>query len=240
MDGLLRIGELSKRAGVSPELLRAWERRYGLLTPTRSAGGLRLYSSADVARVERMRRHLADGLAAAEAAALATQSDADPPPAVAPLTPVGARDELADALDSFDAPPPHAGGAPRGGRRRARLVRGAPRESRGRSPARRGDGGHAAGRGRPAVPARARRPLGTRRGFDRARALRVRRTARALAGPGSWLGPRHRTDGTAGLPAWRAARPRPDRVRTGAAGAGRAHGFARQRRAARDGGGGQR
>src|SRR4051794_28785421 len=104
MDGLLRIGELSKRAGVSPELLRAWERRYGLLTPTRSAGGLRLYSSADVARVERMRRHLADGLAAAEAAALASQSDADPPPAVAPLTPLAARDELADALDSFDEP----------------------------------------------------------------------------------------------------------------------------------------
>ena len=30
---LLRIGELSKRSGVSPELLRAWERRYGLLRP---------------------------------------------------------------------------------------------------------------------------------------------------------------------------------------------------------------
>ena len=38
-DGVLRIGELSKRAGVSPELLRAWERRYGLLRPTRSSGG---------------------------------------------------------------------------------------------------------------------------------------------------------------------------------------------------------
>src|SRR4030095_15800645 len=31
--GLLRIGELSKRTGVSPELLRAWERRYGLRRP---------------------------------------------------------------------------------------------------------------------------------------------------------------------------------------------------------------
>ena len=40
--GLLRIGELSRRAGVSPELLRAWERRYGLLRPTRTPGGLRL------------------------------------------------------------------------------------------------------------------------------------------------------------------------------------------------------
>ena len=50
-DGVLRIGELSKRSGVSPGLLRAWERRYGLLRPTRSAGGLRLYSAADVERV---------------------------------------------------------------------------------------------------------------------------------------------------------------------------------------------
>src|SRR4051794_41436412 len=70
-DGVLRIGELSKRSGVSPQLLRAWERRYGLLQPERSSGGLRLYSAADVERVQLMRRHLADGLAAAQAAALA-------------------------------------------------------------------------------------------------------------------------------------------------------------------------
>ena len=49
--GLLRIGELSRRSGVSPELLRAWERRYRLLRPTRSAGGLRLYSLEDLERV---------------------------------------------------------------------------------------------------------------------------------------------------------------------------------------------
>ena len=29
---LLRIGELSRRVGVPVESLRAWERRYGLLT----------------------------------------------------------------------------------------------------------------------------------------------------------------------------------------------------------------
>ena len=29
-SGYLRIGELAKRTGVSPELLRAWEQRYGL------------------------------------------------------------------------------------------------------------------------------------------------------------------------------------------------------------------
>ena len=52
VTGALRIGELSRRSGVSRELLRAWERRYGLLQPMRSAGGLRLYTSDDLVRVE--------------------------------------------------------------------------------------------------------------------------------------------------------------------------------------------
>ena len=38
--GVLRIGELSRRVGVSDHVLRAWETRYGLLTPGRSAGRL--------------------------------------------------------------------------------------------------------------------------------------------------------------------------------------------------------
>jgi DNA-binding transcriptional MerR regulator len=98
---MLRIGELSRRSGVSPELLRAWERRYGLLRPTRSAGGLRLYSLDDLARVREMRRHLADGVAAAQAAALAT-APAGGEPVAAALDTASARDELARALDAFD------------------------------------------------------------------------------------------------------------------------------------------
>ena len=73
-ETVLRIGELSKRSGVSPELLRAWERRYGLLNPTRSSGGLRLYSLDDLERVRLMRQHLDGGLAAAEAAALVSRA----------------------------------------------------------------------------------------------------------------------------------------------------------------------
>jgi DNA-binding transcriptional MerR regulator len=99
---LLRIGELSRRVGVSPELLRAWERRYGLLQPARSPGGLRLYSPEDVARVEAMQRHLADGLAAAEAAALAARGDASRPSQAVGLEAL--REELADALADFDEP----------------------------------------------------------------------------------------------------------------------------------------
>ena len=65
---VLRIGELSRRLGVSDHVLRAWESRYGLLQPVRSAGGFRLYSEADAHRVRRMQAHLAAGLSAAEAA----------------------------------------------------------------------------------------------------------------------------------------------------------------------------
>ncbi len=66
--GALRIGEFARRVGVSPELLRAWERRYGLLQPIRTQGGFRLYTDDDAARVERMKLALDDGLSAAEAA----------------------------------------------------------------------------------------------------------------------------------------------------------------------------
>ena len=101
---VLRIGELSKRAGVTPELLRAWERRYGLLRPARSAGGLRLYSPADVERVALMQQHLAEGMAAAEAAALAVRDAVDEEAVRTALRPAAIRDELATALDAFDEP----------------------------------------------------------------------------------------------------------------------------------------
>jgi len=60
---------------VSPELLRAWETRYGLLRPDRTAGGLRLFSEEDERRVHLMRKHIAAGLSASEAARLATSGE---------------------------------------------------------------------------------------------------------------------------------------------------------------------
>ena len=95
---LVRIGELSRRTGVAPELLRAWERRYRLLEPGRTAGRFRLYSEADVARVLSMRSHLDAGLSASEAAraAIAERSRVD-----SPLLEEAAG-ELARALEEFD------------------------------------------------------------------------------------------------------------------------------------------
>jgi len=96
-EEVLRIGELSRRVGVPVELLRAWERRYGLLSPARTQGGFRLYSDDDVTRVLSMRANLERGLSAAEAArtTLAGARERE-----APIIDRG--QELARALESFD------------------------------------------------------------------------------------------------------------------------------------------
>lgn len=107
---VLRIGELSRRLGVSDHVLRAWESRYGLLQPVRSAGGFRLYSEADALRVRRMQAHLARGLSAAEAAqaVLGEDNGADHGRAAAPDRYTPAASELSgtlrQALDAFDEP----------------------------------------------------------------------------------------------------------------------------------------
>lgn len=95
----MRIGELARRTGVSPELLRAWERRYGLLRPARSPGGFRLYSRDDEERIRAMRGLLDDGLAAAQAAQLAVARGGSP--SSAPM-PAESADAFLAALLDFD------------------------------------------------------------------------------------------------------------------------------------------
>src|SRR5215211_313089 len=99
--GFLRIGELAKRTGVSPELLRAWEQRYGLLQPARTAGGFRLYSAADEARVQRMQRLVSGGLAAAQAARLILSREPVPGTASATIL-EDAAGNLVASLDRLD------------------------------------------------------------------------------------------------------------------------------------------
>lgn len=67
----MRIGELATRTGVSVHVLRVWERRYGLLTPSRSTGGYRLYGPLDEWRVRETVRLRATGMSTAHAAAAA-------------------------------------------------------------------------------------------------------------------------------------------------------------------------
>lgn len=104
----LRIGALSRLVGVSPELLRAWEQRYGLLQPVRSAGGFRLYSTADEERVRSMRRHLEAGVSAAQAARLALADEAPSGDEVQTGVLRRLSAELALTLDQLDEPGAHA------------------------------------------------------------------------------------------------------------------------------------
>jgi DNA-binding transcriptional MerR regulator len=105
---LVRISELSRRTGVTPERLRAWERRYALLEPTRSSGGYRLYTREDERRVVLMLEQLERGLAPAEAAAVAREST---PAAGRETVDVqvidGLREALSEALAGFDGPRAH-------------------------------------------------------------------------------------------------------------------------------------
>jgi MerR family transcriptional regulator, light-induced transcriptional regulator len=99
----LRIGELSRRVGISTDVLRAWERRYGVLAPRRTRAGQRLYTAADEARVRRMQSHMAAGFAPQVAAqmTLGARESTAPSPAVAPFAhPPG--DSLHRNLMEFD------------------------------------------------------------------------------------------------------------------------------------------
>lgn len=106
-SGRVRIGELSRRVGVSEHLLRAWERRYGLLDPVRSAGGYRLYSRADERRIRRMQQLLDSGLSAAEAARAARETPVESSDAfgstAAPVT-EQRRERLRAAFLAMDEP----------------------------------------------------------------------------------------------------------------------------------------
>jgi len=53
--GLHRIGDVARHVGVSTHAIRAWERRYGTVEPLRTAGGSRLYDSAQMDRLKTLK-----------------------------------------------------------------------------------------------------------------------------------------------------------------------------------------
>jgi DNA-binding transcriptional MerR regulator len=99
-----QIGEVARRTGLTPEVLRIWERRYGVLQPRRSSGGFRLYTEEDIARVERMRELLDRGVSASEAARVV----AAPPAAASGQKEVTeSHAALLAAIVAFDEPAVH-------------------------------------------------------------------------------------------------------------------------------------
>jgi len=65
-----RIGAVARLTGISPDALRAWERRYQVISPQRSPSGTRLYSEQDVARLRLIKRLVDAGQAIGTVATL--------------------------------------------------------------------------------------------------------------------------------------------------------------------------
>ena len=59
-----------RRTGLTADVIRAWERRYGAVSPSRSEGGQRLYSEHDVIRLSLLRKATAEGHSIGEIARL--------------------------------------------------------------------------------------------------------------------------------------------------------------------------
>jgi DNA-binding transcriptional MerR regulator len=62
-EDLFPIREVARLTGINPVTLRAWERRYGLIVPTRTESGHRLYSMNDIERVRSILDWIGRGVA---------------------------------------------------------------------------------------------------------------------------------------------------------------------------------
>jgi len=108
------IRAVARMASVEPDTLRMWERRYGFPKPSRTAGGARVYSAADVETLRLIARAQQEGFRAGEtvgrqpeelrsmlAAAAAPQAPSQRSPA--PSRPrCWTVDELLDALMRYE------------------------------------------------------------------------------------------------------------------------------------------
>ncbi len=70
MERTYRIHIASEMTGVSEALIRAWERRYGVLKPRRTPSGYRAYTQADIEVLRRLKKLTEEGVAIAEAVRL--------------------------------------------------------------------------------------------------------------------------------------------------------------------------
>ena len=86
------IGRVTKLTGLSVDVVRVWERRYGAVRPARSSGGTRLYSDADIRRLRRLRQAVDGGHSISQAARL-SESELD--------------ELIADAQPSIEAADPY-------------------------------------------------------------------------------------------------------------------------------------
>ena len=100
-DSTYPIRTASRMTGLSPDLLRAWERRYGVIEPTRTTGGTRRYTAADIERLRLVKGavdagHRVGQVAHLDAAELKRRASVSEDRAAGHL------DEILEALDCLD------------------------------------------------------------------------------------------------------------------------------------------
>ena len=65
-----------QETGIAADTLRAWERRYGIPMPQRTAGGHRLYSQYDIETIKWLMARQAEGLSISRAVDLWNEHNA--------------------------------------------------------------------------------------------------------------------------------------------------------------------
>ena len=75
-EQMFPIREVARLTGVNPVTLRAWERRYGLIQPTRTESGHRLYSLTDIEQIRSILSWIARGVAVSKIGQLLARSQA--------------------------------------------------------------------------------------------------------------------------------------------------------------------
>ena len=87
------IRTVAKMTGLTPDLIRAWEKRYGVVDPVRGPRGARLYSRADVNRLRMLAQAVGEGRSIGDIAHMGPAElaqlvqPAAPPPAPAASSP---------------------------------------------------------------------------------------------------------------------------------------------------------
>jgi DNA-binding transcriptional MerR regulator/methylmalonyl-CoA mutase cobalamin-binding subunit len=100
------IGVVARRTGLKPDLIRAWERRYGAVAPGRTETRRRFYSDADIERLLLLRRVVSTGRGISQVAGLSNPElealiEAEPAPAAyAPPSP-SAPEEIDEVAEAF-------------------------------------------------------------------------------------------------------------------------------------------
>lgn len=72
-EGWLPIREVSRITGVNAVTLRAWERRYGLIVPHRTAKGHRLFSTEHIQRIQQILLWLNRGVSVSQISRCSTR-----------------------------------------------------------------------------------------------------------------------------------------------------------------------